>query len=57
MQKYMIAKAKRIADQYGVWIEQGYVDRQERLEQLLSNEPNPKIRGKARSLINHRYGE
>jgi hypothetical protein len=53
----MIATAKRYADQYGVWVANNVPNRQEKLDELLAGEPNPKIRGKARSIINHRYGE
>ena len=53
----MIAKAKRIADLYGKWVKDDVPNRQGRLNKLLENESNPKIRGKARSIINYRYGE
>lgn len=57
MKSYMIATAKRYADVYGEWVAAGDPHRQKKLDKLLEDEPNPKIRGKARSIINHRYGE
>jgi len=57
MKSYMIAKAKRYADMYGEWVAANDHQRQEKLDAMLAAEPNPKIRGKARSTINHRYGE
>jgi hypothetical protein len=57
MRAYMIATAKRYADQYGIWVKNDVPNRQKKLDKLLADEPNPKIRGKARSIINHRYGE
>lgn len=57
MQPYMIAKAKRIADLYGEWVKNNVPNREKKLNELLNNEPNPKIRKKSRYLINHRHDE
>jgi hypothetical protein len=57
MKNYMIATAKRIADIYGGWVEQGYEDRQERLDRMLAKIQPQKIKDKARSIIKHRYNE
>ncbi len=54
---YIIATTKRLADQYGIWYINGDPDRFKKFDKLLSNQPNPKIRNKARNLVNYRYGE
>ena len=55
--KYLIAHAKRIADQYGLWYLNNDPDRQSKLQELLLGVPEKKIREGARSLIQYRYGE
>ena len=52
-----IAEAKRIADQYGVWYAAGDKDRKEKLQKLLSNVHQDKIKQKALRLISYRYHE
>jgi hypothetical protein len=57
MKNYMIATAKRVADQYGVWYKNNDPLRQKKLDALLKTVNPQKVRDKARSIINYRYGE
>jgi len=54
---YIIATAKRLADLYGIWYNNSDPNRFEKFIEMLSGQPNPKIREKARNLVKYRYGE
>lgn len=56
MKKVLIADAKRIADEYGVWYNNNDPDRKKKLSELLRGYDIKIVEG-AMSLIKYRYGE